>query len=261
MKIYLDLVFLLNFGFDFLLLLSVSVLLRRKASIKRLFLGALIGACTIFCLFVQLTSLELFLIKVVMSIIMVLCTFSYKNINYTFKNVSYLYMTSIVLGGFLYYLNIEFSYKQDGLIFYHHGLSINFIILVLIAPIILYNYVKQGKEVKNITQYYYHLNLFFKDFACQLTGYLDTGNMLEDPYFHKPIIIINPNVIPERLISKFIYVPISTVNGSKTIQCFFIDKIEIKGIGIRKHILIGISPEKIHLDGIDVLLQTKILEG
>ena len=192
---------------------------------------------------------------------MVLVTFSYKNINYTIKNLLYLYMTSVVLGGFLYYLNIEFSYKQDGLIFYHHGLSINFVILVLMSPIILYNYVKQGRERKNIIQYYHRISVYLDNFKCTLIGYLDTGNVLEDPYFHKPIVVINEDIIPENIVSKIIYVPVSTINNHEIMKCFFVDKIEIEGIGIRRHILVGISPEKIHLDGVDMLLQTKILEG
>lgn len=261
MKLYVDLIFLLNFGFDFMLLLSVSVLLKRRASFKRLIFGALVGALTIFCLFVSLTSLQLFLIKLGMSILMVLTTFSYKNMAYILKNLGYLYMTSIVLGGFLYYLNIQFSYKQDGLVFYYHGLSINFIILVLFSPFILYNYVKQGKELKRTFQYYYRMNVFFENSKFELTGYLDTGNILEDPYFHHPIVIINPGIIPENLISKYIYVPVSTVNHHQVMRCFFVDKIEIEGIGIRNHVLLGISPERIEFDGVDVLLQSKILEG
>lgn len=260
MKIYLDLVFLLNFGFDFMLLLSVSTLLKRRASIKRLLLGSMIGACTIFCLFIELSSLELFLIKFLMSIIMVIVSFSYKNINYTTKNIVYLYMSSIVLGGFLYYLNIEFSYKQEGLVFYHNGFSINFIVLVLTSPIILYNYVKQGKEKKEKIQYYYKVNIFLDKHKYNLIGYLDTGNVLEDPYFHKPIIVINPNII-KRNITKNIYVPISTASSKKLMKCFFVDKIEIEGVGTTEHILVGISPERLQLDGIDVLLNTKIMEG
>jgi len=260
MKIYLDLVFLLNFGFDFMLLLSVSTLLKRRAPIKRLLLGSFVGACTIFCLFIELSSLELFLIKFLMSIIMVVISFSYKNINYTAKNIIYLYMSSIILGGFLYYLNIEFSYKQEGLIFYHNGLSINFIVLVLTSPIILYNYVKQGKEKKEKLQYYYKVNMFLDKHKYNLIGYLDTGNVLEDPYFHKPIIVINPNII-KKDITKKIYVPVSTVNSQNLMKCFFVDKIEIEGITTVEHVLVGISPERIRLDGIDVLLNAKIMEG
>ena len=39
MKIYLDLLFFLNFGFDFILLLVVSIILRRNVSLTRVVLG------------------------------------------------------------------------------------------------------------------------------------------------------------------------------------------------------------------------------
>ncbi len=147
MTLYLDLIFFLNFSFDFLLLLSVSVLLRRNAKIRRIILGAIIGSISIFVLFIKLNSIQLFIIKFVISIIMILISFGYKNIKYTLKNLLYLYTSSIMLGGFLYYLNVEFSYKQEGLIFYHSGLSINYIFLVILSPIIIYTYVRQGLKL------------------------------------------------------------------------------------------------------------------
>lgn len=260
MKIYLDLVFLLNFAFDFILLITVSFLLKRKTSFKRLILGALVGATTIFCLFIELTSIELFLIKFIMSILMILVAFSYKNMKYLIKNIGYLYMSSIILGGFMYYLNIEFSYKQEGLIFYHKGLSINFIVLVIISPIILYNYVKQERDIKKIKECYYKIKIYIKDSIFECIGYLDTGNTLEDPYFHKPILIINPKIINEENL-KSIYVPVSTINDHQNMKCYFVDKVEIDGVGTRKKILVGVSSKKIGIDGVDALLQTRILEG
>lgn len=261
MKIYLDIVFLLNFIFDFILLVTVSILLKRKASLKRIALGALIGAITIFCLFIELTSIQLFLIKFIMSILMIITTFSFKNIKYFLKNMSYLYMSSIILGGFMYYLNIEFSYKQEGLIFYHHGLSINFIFLVIFSPIILYNYVKQERDIKKIKEYYHSVKIYIKNSIYNCNGYIDTGNNLVDPYFHKPIIIVNPKIINENEIKKIIYVPVSTVTSKQNMKCFFPDKIEIDGLEVKKKILLGISNKKIELDGVDILLQTEIMEG
>ncbi len=192
---------------------------------------------------------------------MVVTTFSYKNISYMTKNIVCLYIVSIVLGGFLYYINIEFSYKQDGLVFYHHGLGINFSLLILLSPIVLYGYVKQVKHTKQITQYYYRIKLFIEKDIYEITGYLDTGNFLEDPYFHNPILVINDYIIREKTTFKYIMVPISTINHHQIMRCFFVDQIEIEGVGIRKHVLIGISPKKIEYDGIDALLQSKILEG
>ena len=192
---------------------------------------------------------------------MIVTTFSFKNIKYFLKNISYLYMSSIILGGFMYYLNIEFSYKQEGLIFYHHGLSINFLFLVIFSPIILYNYVKQERDIKKIRTYHHTVKIYINNSIYNCNGYLDTGNNLEDPYFHKPIIIINPKIINEDDIKKIIYVPITTVTSKQNMKCFFPDKIEIDGVEIKKKILLGISGKKIQLDGVDILLQSEIMEG
>ena len=85
MKIYLDKVFFLNFAFDFILLLTVSILLRRNVKIKKIMLGALIGGLSIFVLFIRVNSFELFLIKLLISIFMILISFGYKSIKYTCK--------------------------------------------------------------------------------------------------------------------------------------------------------------------------------
>ena len=109
MKVYLDYVFFLNFSFDFLLLLTVSIILRRNIPIKRIILGALVGGISIFLSFIKLNSIQLFLFKLIISILMIIVPFSYKNIRYTIKNISYLYLSSIVFGGALNLLNIQFS--------------------------------------------------------------------------------------------------------------------------------------------------------
>ena len=64
MKRYIDLVLLLNFGFDLILLFVVAILLRRQTNLKRLILGALVGSITILSMFIEMKSLELFLVKI-----------------------------------------------------------------------------------------------------------------------------------------------------------------------------------------------------
>ena len=142
-KIYVDLVLLLNFGFDLVLLFGVAIILRRQTNLKRLLLGALIGSITILAMFIEMSSFMLFIIKILISILMVLVVFGYQDIRYFFNNLFYLYTSSILLGGFLYFLNLEFSYKNDGLVFYFNGLSVNVLVLIVLSPIIIYSYVKQ----------------------------------------------------------------------------------------------------------------------
>lgn len=261
MKIYLDLLFLLNFSFDFLLLLSVAILLRRNVKISRMVLGAVVGSLSIFILFLNTNSIQLFIIKLLISIIMILVSFGYKNIYYTFKNFIFLYLVSIVLGGFLYYLNLEFSYKNEGIIFYHHGLSINYIFLVIISPIILYIYVRQGKGLKNLYNNYYNIELYLNENdKLDLTAFLDTGNTLKDPYKKRPVILINKNKINNIENYKFCFVNYSGINDNGILKCITVYQIKIND-KIVKNFLVGLLEEDIKIDGVDCILHPKIMEG
>jgi stage II sporulation protein GA (sporulation sigma-E factor processing peptidase) len=262
MKVYLDLIIILNFLFDFLLLLVVGILLRRHASLKRLFLGSLVGSLSILFLFMELTSMGLFILKILVSILMVIICFKYKDLKYTGRNLLYLYTTSIILGGFLYLLNVEFAYKQDGLIFYHNGLSINWIILLLTSPIILYIYVKQGLYLKNNYSNYYLVDIYFKEQKINVSAFLDTGNRLIDPYQKRPIILVAKNELKlDYGDDDIILVPYESLNHHGLLKCIKPDKIIILGVGVRTKLLIGISEDKIDIDGIDCILHTKLMEG
>ncbi len=261
MKVYWDLLFLLNFAFDFILLLAVSLVLRRRSKIKRLFLGAFLGALSIFLLFISINSIELFIIKFLVSVIMCLVSFSFKDLRYFIRNMLYLYMTSIVLGGFLYFLNIEFSYKQTGLVFYHNGLSINFIVLIILSPIIVFLYVKQALMLKNNYSSYYDLNIYFKSGSIvNLTAFLDTGNKLVEPITKKPIILVSKNMLKDISMEKTFPVSYNSLNNSGIINCIIAECINVVGLGIKKNVIVGISEDKFFIDGVDCILNTKLME-
>lgn len=262
MKIYLDVILFLNFAFDFLLLMAVNILLKRNAKIKKMVFGALIGGSSIFILFIPMSSFTLFIVKIIISIFMIITTFGFRDKIYFFKNFIYLYSTSMVLGGILYYLNTEFSYKQEGLVFYHDGLSINFIFLVLTSPFILYIYIRQVIHLKNNYQHYYQVTISINNKLQTLNAFLDTGNKMIDPYFKRPILLIDKKrLIYDLNEFQMILVPIDTANRHSMLSCIKPDYIDIKNIGIRNKVLIGLLDEKIDIDGIDCLISEKILEG
>ena len=146
MKVYIDIVFFTNFLFDFILLLSVNIILKRNMKIYRIILGALTGTLTLLMLFIRMNSLTLFLYKLVISIIMVLITFNYKTIKYTFKNLYFLYIVSIIMGGFLYFINNQINVKNEGLIFITSNFSLNLILGIILSSIFIYFY----KDIKYI---------------------------------------------------------------------------------------------------------------
>lgn len=260
MKIYIDYVLFINFVFDLLLLLGVSIILKRNTSINRIIIGAFFGSLTVLLLFIKINNLELFLFKLIISIFMIIISFGYKNIKYFFKNLLFLYILGFILGGVLYGINNQFSYKNVGLIFINKGISVNIIFILVISPIIIYLYIKEMKNLKNNYNNYYKIRINLENKEYKFIGFLDTGNKLKDPYFNRPIILLNKDKINIKN-SKKILIPYQTITESGLLECAKVDKIYIENVGIRKNILLGFIKDNITIDGVDCIIQEKLLEG
>lgn len=258
MKIYLDYVFFINFIFDFILLFTTKVLLKRNVKIKRIILGSFIGTFSIFILFISMPSFIFFLSKMFFGLIMVIITFKFKDIKYTLNNFFYLMILSIILGGFLYFLNIEAGYEHVGLIFYKTGKTLDIFILLLLSILFFIIFTKKIKKYKNKISCYKTVKIFLNNKTYLLNGYIDTGNNLVDPYFNKPILIINKNI--DIFSKRFIFVPYNSLNNKGILKCFIIDKVFIEDIGYLKNVLIAKSNDKLSLSGVDIILNNKIME-
>lgn len=261
MDIYIDLIFILNFLFDLLLLFSLAVLLRRQTNLKRLLTSSLFGTLSLLIFFFTSSPILNIFFKIIISIMMVIICFGFKNIVYTIRNIFYLYTISIFLGGFLYLVNTSFAYKTKGLLVYNTGLKINFLVLLIISPIVIYIYIKELKQIKNNYANYYNVDIYLpKNKITSLTAFLDTGNNLYDPYKKRPIILVDKTKIDfDFNEEKTILVPYSTLNNHGLLKCIIPNKIYIDNVGVRTNFLIGLSEDKINIDGVDCILHKKLL--
>lgn len=260
MKVYLDLVFILNIAFDFLLLLSVNILLKKNASYKRIILGSLVGGCSIFFLFLPLSNLSLFFFKFLISMAMIYTTFSFSNIKTFFQNIFYLYLLSIILGGFLTYLKTEFSYRHQGILFFEHGTTITYLFLFIASPIILAIYIKEQKNYKAKISKRYVADLYIGKKKYPFTAFLDTGNHLKDPYRKRPVILVSTNKIrpPDE---KVFLVPYHTANIDGLLRCMVADKLIINQTFEVKHPVIGIVQDDLGVEGVNMILNNETLGG
>lgn len=254
MKIYLDYVFIINFFFDFLLLYGTSKILKKVLSLKRLLLGSITGTLTILFLFISLSSFELFLLKIILSTIIILVTFGKKDL---FKNLTYFYLLSIILGGTLYLFDITISYKNTGLIFTKNGYILNIVLIILSTPIIIYLYVKEHLSYKTTLSNKYNIEIYINDQKYILEAILDTGNTLTDPYKKRPVILIDKEISYKR--KKIIYVPYKALNTEGVVPCIIPDKVTINNKEF-KNCLIGLSKEKFSLNGVTCILPNKFKE-
>ncbi|MDD2504997.1 MAG: sigma-E processing peptidase SpoIIGA [Bacilli bacterium] len=254
MIIYIDLIIIINFFVDALLLISVDLLLKRKTNFKKIIYASLIGSFSTLSLFIIKSSLILLIFKLVISIIMVLTAFKYESFKYFKDNLFWLYVVSIILGGSIYLLNNQITLINNGLVFDKNGLKINFILLLVIAPIILYKYIKFQKGFKDTYSNYYDVDIYYMGEKISETGFLDTGNKLIDPYFGRPIILVNKNLVIKEV--KTFFIPYQVINNKGLLEVFKPEKVIINKKKIKK-VLIGLSD--VSLNGVKILLNTEAL--
>lgn len=246
MIIYVDLVFFINFLIDFTLLLAVNISLKRYSKLYRIIFGSLIGSISLGGLFININYILNIALKIIMAFSMVVVSFGYKNIKYTFYNFIYLYMCSMILGGFLYYMKLNVSYN---------------IIIIFIGIIFLMLFVKSLKVLREIKNYYYKVKIVFNNnFNLDLVGFLDSGNRMVDPISKRPVIIINRKQIKGKIkIRSPMYVPFNTVNNHGVMECIKPNKLYVNNILLNNY-LIGLSDEVFKLNGANCLLNFKVWE-
>lgn len=204
-------------------------------------------------LFLDFPNMILFILKILISAIMIFIVFGKKQI---LVNMTYLYMNSVILAGFLYYLTLELSYNRSGLFYYFDEFSINYILILFTSPVVLFIYFKQNKLLREKQNLTHTVKVVFKDGEeLILSGFIDSGNKLCDPVTGKNVVITSEKIKKNNPI----YVPFSAVNKKGLIKCFSLKYIEINKQRFTNYLL-GVSEEEINLSGSNCILSYKLME-
>lgn len=252
MKIYVDILFLINLTYDFLILNAVNIVLRRNMKIKNIFLGSLIGSISTFSIFIP--ALNNIFITIILSILMLLVTFKYKDIIYLKNNILYFYMISVIFGGVIYLINIKFNHFINPKDIYDRKVLINFIGIIIISPIIYFLYVYTYKNNKINHENYYKLKYSIDNNIVEINAFYDSGNLIKDPYKGRPIILISKKKLVCDIKNKSpIYVPCNMINNSILIKCYKPSLLIINN-HIIDNCLIGLWDNNNFYDGIDGII-------
>lgn len=238
MKVYIDLIIIINFVYDFLILTSTSVLLKRNIPIKKILLGSFIGVFSVCTLFLNLNNIVLLFFKFILSLIMIIFTFGSKNI---VENIFYFYVITIIIGGSQYMLTGS-AYK------------VNVVMMIIISPIILGIYIYAMRKYKTDLKKIYDCIIIDKDNTYNLKGYMDTGNTLIDPITKLPVIMVNKNI--DFKSHKIFYVPYKVVNNEAILKCIKVDKVYINSKEVK--VLLGLIDSAVLKNNIDIILNENI---
>ena len=251
MKVYVDLLFILNVWIDFLLLLTVSYVLKKITSIRRILCASFVGGISTIFLFLNVSSTILALLKVLICSLMLLISFSFNSLKSFIENIIYFYLVSIILAGVIYLVRNNYNINN----FFN-----NFLLLIVTTPIILYVYYRKTKKLNNHYNNLYNVELYYLGNIYKFTAFLDTGNRLYDQYKRRPIILVNTDKISFDY-SKGILVPFKTADGKTVLRCLIADKIVIDNKVTKQNVVFGLVSEKFNIEEVNMLLHSDLLGG
>lgn len=211
MKVYLDLIIILNFFYDTLIVLAVSVLLRYRVNLKRVFLSSLIGELSLITLFIRLDNIFLLLLKLILSLIMVFLSFG-KN-NY-FNNLFYFYIITIILGGSSYLINGSNMYT-------------NLVLMIILSPIIITLYIINARRIKKELTIVHDVIIVDSDNTIKLRGIMDTGNNVVCPITRLPVVFVSDKLKLDS--DKLFVVPYRTIDNDGVLNCKMPDEFIMDG--------------------------------
>ncbi|MFS0654197.1 sigma-E processing peptidase SpoIIGA [Bacillus sp. 179-C3.3 HS] len=200
MVIYLDVIWLLNFCFDLLLLLLTAFILKRQVKKRRYILGALIGSSIVLLLF---TPFALFvshpLGKLLFSVFIVLATFGFQRFRTFFQHLFTFYFVTFLMGGGMMGVHSFLQTNtviQDGLFLSQNdgfGDPISWLFVLTGFPAIWLFSKKRLGEVgikKRQFDEQVMVDIHINGETIRLKGLVDSGNQLYDPITKTPVMIV-----------------------------------------------------------------------
>jgi stage II sporulation protein GA (sporulation sigma-E factor processing peptidase) len=279
--VYLDLTLALNVAVNYFLLGLTGIIARKKTSFSRLLAGSLFGAVFIFILFLPGSSvLYTWLGKTLLPLAMIVLSFQPRQWTQGLLLFTVFYLCSFAMGGVVFALISWCSCKAD----FYYGISslpAPSVLSVFFAGFLLYTatrwlgpvLVEKLNFKLPITAL--QVEICFLGKAKEFSAFLDTGNMLKEPFSGFPVAIVSYAAIKEMLpleinvfLSnkekvnwsnlgdilagtaapfKFSLIPCRTLTGEDFLLGFQPEHIKIRQNGreieIKKKVVLGIQPE------------------
>lgn len=246
-ELYIDVLFLVNFMMDYILLLLVRKMLASTATYGRICLGAIMGAiltCIVVIIPTPHTLIKFVVLHVLVNTCMIRVGLKIRDITSFIKAIFMLYIGGFLLGGLLTSVS---QYVKVGSLFFALAVSGYYVVLAIwkfISWVLRWN------------QYHCTVELHFKGEKYRIKGLIDTGNALCDPISGQPVNILDrkaaKKLFGEKPMGDVRYIPYQTIGkNSGILPAFHIDKMCVYR-DVEYWItspLIGISEEKVSARG------------
>lgn len=209
MTIYIDIVLIENLIMNYIILLTVAIVLKIHRNNVRILGSSLIGA--LYAIFAYTSTLEIYstiFVKILLSIIMIYIGFKPQNIKILCKQILLFYLTSFVFGGaafsLLYFIKPQDVLIKNGVLLGTYPLKTVMLsaIVGFIVVVITFKIVKNRISKKDM---YCKIDISLNNKNIETIAMIDTGNLLKEPITNTPVIVVEHtllyNVIPKEILN------------------------------------------------------------
>ncbi|GEN44827.1 sigma-E processing peptidase SpoIIGA [Alkalibacillus haloalkaliphilus] len=197
MQLYVDLIWLLNLLFDWMILLLVAWVTKSSFSHVRIFLGALFASLIIpLTLLFNWGVVDSPIFKLGYSVFIILIAFSYQHFKAFLTRFLSFYLINFSIGGAVFGLHYFITTNTDMVINNHapFGDTISWVVVLIMFPIAVYftkDQLQQLTMFKLRSQQQFPVTILHQNRHVALNSFLDTGNQLKHPLTQHPVILVD----------------------------------------------------------------------
>ena len=194
-EIYLYVLFGINFIMDFLVIFIVNKICKYAATYFKIFISAAFGAIWSVIAVIMPINIRWFInicTYILVSYVMIRICAGRCGIKSVIKGVGILYAVTLTLGGAIHVL---YYYTYTGWLIKHIFVRDNrLIIFVLISVVLVVLIYLELIRAKTYNSCKCHLICVISGEKVEMMGYIDTGNVLIDPIYKKPVTVVEKSM-------------------------------------------------------------------
>lgn len=259
MTIYIDVVLFENLIMNYIILFTTGLILKLKQKKIRLLLASLLGA--IYSIVAYTGVLQIyssFLLKIILSIIIIYIAFYPQNIKKLCKYLLIFYLTSFVFGGaafaLIYIVKPQDILMKNGLFLGTYPIKTVILgaIVAFLIIITAFSIVKNKISKKDM---FCNLEIKINNITIKTKAMLDTGNLLREPITNTPVVVVEHTLlyecIPKEILNNLENIIGGDLNNiPDNIKEEYISKLKLipfSSLGKQNGMLLGIKPEYIKI--------------
>jgi stage II sporulation protein GA (sporulation sigma-E factor processing peptidase) len=259
--LYLDVIWLLNFLIDSILLMMTALFLKRHLKWWRIFSGGFIGSFIVLLSFTPYAYISGHpLVKLSFSIVMVVAAFGFKRFRFFVGNLLMLYFATFLTGGFLigvhYFLKFDNNLQSSMFLASVKGFGdpISWVFVMFALPAAWYFSRSRVSSIETVNIQYDQIvgiEVEINGVKLELKGLVDSGNQLYDPLSKSPVMLISSKGLNEKLPNEIIGLSEDNediMSGNHSLSREWEDRVRFipaQSVGKKNQLLIAFKPDSI----------------